>query len=299
MLSSHRVVIYTLLLTNIMILCPGASSVFSTDFCKLKCGSRWHTLCDRESYDNCSYKSYHIYESTELEDMDLRQQLITAHNGVRDRISSRMQVADMVLSKWSKQLSTMAENWARQCRPHEDDECAHTSTPISVETLMNRTQGDQQEMFVAMNRFCITSHYLPRELLQMAFHNWYFEKDHMQPPTKQNFQNLTFGLLSGENNFTHFAFPRIRRIGCSVARYDNEYCLFCFYDPYFRHAEGMLFVYGTPATHCPFQYPLRDLFFHRMCTRNLYLDSDELNLAVFKTYKSTFLLIFNFILFLF
>lgn len=150
--------------------------------------------------------------------MDLSNQLIVAHNGLRERIASRMNVANMVLNKWSKQLSTMAENWANQCRPNEDDECTHTSLPMSVETLINISQTNQQEMFVAMNHFCITSLYLPRELLQMAFNAWYFEKDHMQAPKKQNFQNLTLGLLSGENNFTHLAFPRVRRIGCSVAR---------------------------------------------------------------------------------
>ncbi|XP_036217987.2 venom allergen 5 [Bactrocera oleae] len=295
MLSSHVAVSYALFFASLMILCQHALSAFSNDFCKMKCGTRRHTLCNRVKVHNCSYKSYHIYGSAELEDLNLRNQLIMAHNGLRERIASRMHVADMVLSKWSKQLATMAENWAHQCRPYEDDECAHTSLPMSVQTLINIMHANQREMFVAMNRFCITSLYLPHELLQMALNRWYFEKDYMKAPKKQNFHNHTLGLFSGENNFTHLAFPQIRRIGCSVARYDNAYCIFCLYDPYYRHSEGMLFTHGKPATNCPSQYPLKDLDFPKMCTRNIYLDPDELNLVAGKIHIWRFLLIINFI----
>ncbi|XP_018784041.1 PREDICTED: venom allergen 5.01-like [Bactrocera latifrons] len=275
MMSSHLAVVYPIFLASSIVLCRDASSAFTNDFCKTKCGTRRHTLCNQVKVHNCSYKSYYIYRSAELEDLDLRNQLLMAHNGLRERIASRMHVADMVLSKWSKQLATMAENWALQCRPYEDDECAHASLPMNVETLLNMTQANQEEMFVAMNRFCFTSLYLPRELLQMVFSRWYFEKDHLQAPKKTNFQNRSLALLSGENNFTHLADPRIRRIGCNVARYDNAYCIFCFYDPYYRHTDGILFAHGQPATHCPWQYPLRDLDFPNMCTRNIYLNADE------------------------
>lgn len=59
-----------------------------------------------------------------------------------------------------------------------------------------------------------------------------------------------------------------------------------------------MFTYGKPATHCPLQYPLRDLVFPKMCTRNIYLDPDEKNLVACKIYISTFLLSINLIQFL-
>ncbi|XP_053947640.1 venom allergen 5-like isoform X2 [Anastrepha ludens] len=258
-----------------------ANGVFSANFCQLNCGTRVHTLCEKESH-NCNYKSHKVYGDRELGNMGLRDQLILAHNGLRERIATRMHVTNMVVINWSKQLSRMAENWAKFCQPYEDDECAHTTMPMTVERLLNITKQNQLEPYIAMNRFCVKALYLPFEIIQMALHLWYFEKDYMKAPHPEAYESLKLAFLSGENNFTHLAYPLTTRIGCSVAnispfslRYDHIFCIFCFYEPYYRHTDGVVFQYGQPSTHCPPEYPLKDLIFPSMCSRNLYLDADE------------------------
>lgn len=81
-------------------------------------------------------------------------------------------------------------------------------------------------------------------------------------------------------------------------RYDHIFCVFCFYGPYYRHTDGIVFKYGEPASHCPPQYPLKDLIYPTLCTRNLYLDVDEENHAAGKIELSDGVLIFILLQFL-
>ncbi|XP_020712896.1 venom allergen 5.02 [Ceratitis capitata] len=274
----YKLTALTLFLAYLVISAQPAFGFASKNFCELNCGNRSHTLCGTANNIACSYRRNRVFDNKELRDMGLRDQLIIAHNGLRQRIAQRMHVGNMVLVKWSEQLTQMATNWAQLCRPYVDDECTHMSKQLNLRTLMNITNGDQVEgMYVAMNRFCINALYLPRELIEMAFHFWYFEKDYMNEPTFKAYEELLLGFLSGDNNFTHLAYPLVRRFGCSVASYDNVFCIFCFYDPYHRHSKGIVYIHGKQTAHCPPSHPIADLVFPSLCTRNLFIDADLLN----------------------
>lgn len=63
------------------------------------------------------------FKAIELTDK-IRLELIRGHNGLRNRFAKVVGVSNMKELVWDEELSKMAFNWSKLCRPFQKDPCA-------------------------------------------------------------------------------------------------------------------------------------------------------------------------------
>ncbi|XP_055844210.1 venom allergen 5-like [Episyrphus balteatus] len=220
-------------------------------YCAIKCGDEPHTLCQDEdflgpSYSKCS-ENFYLFD---LKDSNLKDDVLMGLNGLRNRIADKMQVANMIILTWDEELSSMAQIFLSRCKPFAKNSCTNLGKPE-----FDASEYEPRHYHVAECMAFRKSKFFPYNFFPSILRDWYYEKNMMKRPKlfRSEFNEL-YGVLNVHNNFTRLANPRLSRVGCGLARYEDGYALLCYFFPYFQ--SDVRFDRGTPATTCPNLFPL-------------------------------------------
>ncbi|XP_035907548.1 venom allergen 5-like [Anopheles stephensi] len=231
------------------------SSIFLTgmytSYCQLDCpGATKHTLCELPSDpkpEQCENFQQLLGSS------ELWQNILNAHNGIRNRYAMRRRITNMKKLVWDDELARMARLHLATCQRYEPDPCAQ---------LSNANVYSRDYRNVRQSKAFVIERYLPKYYAIDVLRSWYLQKDETPAPQVTAAHQLQHTVL---NNFTLLTWASLERIGCAAAKYRDGFQLVCNYFPYYSLAEPAAEL-GPPATRCPRTFPLRSSIFDGLCT---------------------------------
>jgi hypothetical protein len=110
---------------------------YHTNYCDLRCNNQVHTLCKKVITNKCVHSEIHTrsltFQPTPTRDCqnfeiikiteELQNQLLSGHNGLRNRFARVQNVGSMRILEWDEELARMAEYWANSCEKYALDPC--------------------------------------------------------------------------------------------------------------------------------------------------------------------------------
>ncbi|ETN67925.1 hypothetical protein AND_000242 [Anopheles darlingi] len=234
------------------------SSIFRpnehTDYCDLSCPGRGkHTLCELPPSGTGDQLSQCPMFQQPLGSPWLRNNLLNAHNGVRNRFAGRFRIANMKKLVWDDELARMARLWLASCERYSHDPCTQLHNP-DIYTRDYRN--------VRQNVAFVVERYLPRYYDIDVIRYWYMQKGETPRPQLLDGVRLHHGQL---NNYTLLTWASLERVGCAAAKYRDGFQLVCNYFPFHSLSEPAG-LRGPPASNCPRTFPLRSRIFEALCT---------------------------------
>ncbi|XP_055909107.1 scoloptoxin SSD976-like [Eupeodes corollae] len=226
------------------------------NYCDMHCGKAKHILCHVKPQPKCS-DNFYLFN---LDESNLKNDVLLGLNGLRNRIADKMQVANMISLSWDDELTFMAETFLEQCKLYAKNPCTNLG-----DSKENAAEKEPRYYHIAESYAFRKTNFFPNNFFPSILRDWYYEKNNMKAPeiSKSKF-NEYYGVLKGHNNFTRLANPILSRVGCGLARFEDGYGLLCYFFPYFQ--SNVRFDRGPPATSCPNLFPLKGAMFQNTCT---------------------------------
>ncbi|XP_030369263.1 scoloptoxin SSD43-like [Scaptodrosophila lebanonensis] len=149
-----------------------------------------------------------------------KNMLLVAHNGLRNRLASKLNMGDMLMMEWDDPLTELANRYHVHCLIHRVDDCGN-ETVIDEGTIYKmqheRVYGGRRKD-IARNTFFLPINQIHSNFIELALVNWYFDHQKLPRPKLTNYETFKYYELIGDNNFTHMMCPQTYRIGCSYAK---------------------------------------------------------------------------------
>lgn len=229
--------------------------------------------CDREfrclEVRNCDSLQYH-YDLRNDKHSDKRELLIYGHNGLRNRLALILDTCDMLRMSWDDDLAELSNRHHRNCE--QKIVCSSKVEKSSLD--INEERKLFQKVFIGNTSHLGRNSYFHENIystnfFESAVGNWYMEHMQIEFPKKiKNNEKIYYKLLA-DNSFTHIINPQTHRVGCSYARFHNGLSLVCYYFPYIHN--NTVFLRLKPKDYqCPYNFPILDPVFKRLCGYAVY-----------------------------
>ncbi|XP_023160546.2 uncharacterized protein LOC111592523 [Drosophila hydei] len=229
--------------------------------CLLNCFGNY--LCKHHIKKCTSLLKHYDLSGTDEKYEEYRKLLIYGHNGLRNRLATKLNLCDMLEIRWNDRLAMYANRHHTLC--HRNIMCDAQNTRYLHMPDSEYAPYEAKNFNISRNGFFYRNTY-SANFIPFALSNWYEAHTSLNFPKLIQHKNQTYyKLVGGYNSFFNMINPQTQMMGCSIAMFVDGRSLICYYYPFVHAGPKIYLRVMEKSCRCPYTFPVFDPVFKRIC----------------------------------